>query len=133
MDPASARALTCTSKNQLGRVLEVMLQQYLDDHRGKTQLDTTIEAPAHRCIYPVTRGRCRKSVSSAAIVQKCWKHQPKGGILFYPGDRMVCHWSFHRLLQKKDDTDEDDTDARARTREWLFHAPIQDTRASPST
>ena len=98
MDPSSARALACASKQPLGRVFDVVVQVYIEDHRSATVFVTTPEVPESRCIMPVTHGRCRKTVSRVAIVQYCWKHQPGGG-LCYPGDGSVCHWKFRKIAQ----------------------------------
>ena len=75
MDPQSARALRCTSKLQLGDVTNVIMTNYIDGHRSRSDLDTTIEQPEHRCIYKVTNGRCRKRVSDVELTEYCAKHQ----------------------------------------------------------
>ena len=100
MDPASVRALACASKQPLGLVFKTMVDNYLEEHRSRTLLGTKPEAPNDRCIYKVTRGRCRKKVPGVAITQYCAKHQPGGGICF-PGDGAVCRWNFHDLMQNK--------------------------------
>ena len=100
MDPASVRALACASKAPLGLVFETMVTNYLDEHRARTLVDTTPIAPNNRCSHTDGRGRCRKTVPGVAIVQWCATHQARRGIL-YPGDRLVCHWNFHDLMQNK--------------------------------
>ena len=100
MDPASIRAMACVSKEPLGRVFETILKNYLEEHRSRTLLNTSAEEPINRCIYPVTKGRCRKTVPGCAITQYCAKHQPVGGIC-YPGDKFVCHWNFLGIMQAK--------------------------------
>ena len=98
MDPASMRALACVSKRPLGQAFDAIVENYIEEHRSATLLDTTPEPPMNRCIMKVGRGRCRKAVPEVAVVQYCWKHQPGGGICF-PGDRAVCNWNYHGLLQ----------------------------------
>ena len=99
MDPVSMRALACAAKRPLGQVSDVIVSSYLEEHRSATLLVTTPEPPENRCTMKVGRGRCRKPVTRVALVQYCWKHQPGGGICF-PGDSSVCHWNFHKLLQR---------------------------------
>ena len=96
MDPASVRALMCAGKRPFGSGGEILIREYLTDHRSVTLLDTTPEAPSNRCIQ---RGRCIKTVSKAAIVQLCCKHQPGGGNQ-NPGDDTVCHWSWNKAMQR---------------------------------
>ena len=100
MDPSSVRALACAAKRPLGQVSDVIVSDYLEEHRGATMLVTTPEPPENRCIMKVTRGRCRKQVTRVALVQYCWRHQPGGGIRF-PRDSTVCHWNFHKVLQRE--------------------------------
>ena len=100
MDPACARALACAAKHPLGRVGGVMVQNYTDEHRSATLLDTTPEPPENRCIWKDGRGRCRKLVSGVALTQYCWKHQSRGGICD-PGDSMLCHWNYSKLFQRE--------------------------------
>ena len=101
MDPASARALLCTAKNPIRQqILDVIMSRYKEEHRSKTSLDTTPETPPSRCIQKVGGGRCRKTVSEAAIVQLCWKHQ-KGGVIW--GDNIISRCNFHKLLQRCDE------------------------------
>ena len=66
-------------KCPLGELSELIVQAYIAEHREHTLVDTSLEEPTWRCIYEVGRGRCRKRVSSVALVQDCAKHQPKGG------------------------------------------------------
>ena len=98
MDPASVRAMACTATTPLGLVFGVMKDGYQDEHRTRSLLDTTPELPIDRCVMPVTRGRCRRTVSSVALTQYCWRHQPGGG-LCYPGDAALCRWTFTGVLQ----------------------------------
>ena len=99
MDPQSARALRCAAKHPLGDVTTVLIQNYIKGHRSQTLLDTTIDEPEHRCIYPVTRGRCRKRVTDVALTQYCAKHQRRS-CFATPGDNMLTHWNHHGLFQK---------------------------------
>ena len=99
MDPQSARALRCTSKQQFGDVTNVIMTNYIDGHRSRSKLDTTTEQPEHRCIYKVTNGRCRKRVSDVALTQYCAKHQ-KRSCFITPGDSMLTHWNHHGYFQQ---------------------------------
>ena len=100
MDPQSARALRCAAKHPLGHVTTELMKNYIEGHRSKSKLDTTIEEPEHRCIYPVTRGRCRKRVTDVALPQYCAKHQRRS-CFATPGDDMLTHWNHHGLFQKE--------------------------------
>ena len=100
MDPQSARALACTATGPLGEAGQLIIDNYLEGHRSRSLLDTDPEAPNNRCIFKVGRGRCRKRVSSVALVQHCAKHQRHCSIC-YPGDIMLAHWNARNLFQKE--------------------------------
>ena len=101
MDPASVRALRCTSKRPFGITTDVLITNYIEGHRSRTILDTDVEEPATRCIYPVTRGRCRKRVSDVALTQYCAKHQ-KCSSFCYPADKHLVWWNHRNIHQHPD-------------------------------
>ena len=47
MDPASVRALACVCR--FHEIAKIMTDSYVEEHRSRTRLDTTVEVPATRC------------------------------------------------------------------------------------
>ena len=82
MDSKSARALVCA---RLGPVGEVVVNQYIADIRERT-LKTKFKMalfrmrPSSQCEHIGARGRCRKTVTKVAVVQRCGKHQFVQGV-----------------------------------------------------
>ena len=100
MDPQSARALACTAAGPFGEAGQILMHDYIEGHRSRTLLDTDLEAPDDRCVFKVGRGRCRKRVSSVALVQHCAKHQRRS-CFAWPGDKILVHWNSHNVCQKE--------------------------------
>ena len=101
MDPQSVRALACATANPLGEAGKILISTYISGHRSRSMLLTCLQAPEDRCVFRVGRGRCRKRVSSVALVQHCAKHQRRS-CLCWPGDSTLTHWNYHRLFQHSD-------------------------------
>ena len=95
MDNKSARALVCAN---LGPVGDIVVDQYVTDVREralKTMFRMAVlkSRPFWQCEHIGARGRCRKTVTKAAVVQRCSKHQ------FFPNyyrdlflERRLAHW-----------------------------------------
>ena len=127
MDPQSARTLRRAAKHPLGHVTTVLMKNYIEGHRSKSLLDTTIEEPEHRCIYPVTRGRCRKRVTDVALTQYCAKHQRRS-CFATPGDKTLTHWNHHGLFQKEKEKDTQQWEMAAFDRYAAFGRDIHPLR-----
>ena len=99
MDPSSVRVLACSANQPFGHITNIVLNAFVDDHRSRSLLDTTLDLPANRCIEKIGRGRCRKIVSRVALTQYCWKHQRLDSFC-HPCDKVLGHWNFNNLPQQ---------------------------------
>ena len=82
MESKSAHALLCAN---LGPVGDIVVDQYVADIRERTLKTKFVMAlfrfqPRSQCEHVGARGRCRKTVTKAAVVQRCSKHQ------FFPNE-----------------------------------------------
>ena len=82
MDSYSARALLCAN---LGPVGDIVVDQYVADIRERTLKSKFVMAlfrfePRSQCEHIKARGCCLKTVTKAAVVQRCGKHQ------FFPNE-----------------------------------------------
>ena len=96
MDNKSARALVCA---KLGPVGDIVVDQYVADVRRRAlksvyRMAVLKSRPFSQCEHIGARGRCRKTVTKAAAVQLCGKHQffPKYFTDLYLEEE-ICTWA----------------------------------------
>ena len=101
MDSKSVRALLCA---KLGPVGDIVVDQYVSDVRERALTTSFLMAVFHirpfsQCEHMGERGCCRKTVTKAAVVQRCGKHQ------FFPNqytdlflEQRFAHWHDNPLF-----------------------------------